>query len=142
MGWYAERDQQGNVVGLFRQLQPGRAEELLDDNHPDVVERAAARARIVREQEINAERDAALLAGVDWGGKRWHSDTTFQLHLTGLIAAFEAGILPANAAVPVRTRDNTIEQLDGTQLKQLAGAVLLKVQQVWAASWAAKDALG
>mgnify|MGYP001573017171 CR=1 FL=1 len=37
MSWYAERNQQGASVGLFRCKQRGRAEELLEDSHADVV---------------------------------------------------------------------------------------------------------
>jgi hypothetical protein len=90
---------------------------------------------------IESTRDAALLAGVSWNNKDWHIDQTFQDHLTGLVAAFAAGILPANATVPIRTRANTVENLTYTELKQLAGVVLQRVQQIWADSWAAKDAL-
>lgn len=97
--------------------------------------------RTVRVAAIEAERDGALLAGVSWDGKAWHLDQVFQAQVSGLVVAFEAGILPGNATVPIRTRANTVEQLDYTQLKQLAGAVLVRVQQIWAASWAAKDAL-
>jgi hypothetical protein len=34
---YVERDQNGNVVGRFSMLQPGTAEEFLEDEHPDLV---------------------------------------------------------------------------------------------------------
>lgn len=107
----------------------------------DAAARTAAEAAARRIPEIEAAREAALLAGVSWNGNSWHIDQVFQNHLTGLVAAFEAGILPANASVPIRTRANTVEQLTYTQLKQLAGTVLQRVQQIWAESWAAKDAL-
>lgn len=95
----------------------------------------------VRVAAIDAARDTALAAGVTHDGKQWHIDPTFQSHITGLVAAFEAGIIPAQATVPIRTRSGTTETLNYTQIKALAGAVLARVQQVWAESWAAKDAL-
>lgn len=135
---YVQR-QNGVVTGCFANAQPGYAEEFLEDDHPDVVAyRNPVSAQIA---VIESARDAALLAGVSWNNKSWHVDKTFQDHLTGLVASFAAGILPANATVPIRTRGNTVEQLTYTELKQLAGVVLVRVQQIWAESWAAKDAL-
>lgn len=98
--------------------------------------------RSARVRRIEEERDAALAGGVLWNGKEWHLDATFQQHLTGLIAAFATGVLPPTATVPIRTRANTIEQLTYDQLKALAAAVLSRVQEIWAESWAKKDALG
>lgn len=98
---------------------------------------AAAERRIPL---IEAARDAKLLEGVTWNGKDWHIDQVFQAHITGLVAAFAAGILPPGAKVGIRTRANVVEQLDFAQIKALAGAVLLRVQAIWAESWAAKDA--
>ena len=34
---FAERDEAGKIVGLYGRPQPGRAEEVLADDHPDVV---------------------------------------------------------------------------------------------------------
>jgi hypothetical protein len=93
-------------------------------------------------EQIKRERDKALAGGLLWQGKEWHLDDTFQQHLTGLIAAFATGVLPPTATVPIRTRANTIEQLTYDQLKALATAVLSRVQEIWAESWAKKDALG
>lgn len=98
--------------------------------------------RSARVRQIEEERDKALAGGLFWNGKEWHLDATFQQHLTGLIAAFATGVLPPTATVPIRTRANTIEQLTYDQLKALAAAVLSRVQEIWAESWAKKDALG
>lgn len=102
-------------------------------------ENSQERARMV--SEIESERDAAMLSGVTWNGNMYHIDPTFQAQITGLVAAFEVGILPAQAAVPIRRVDNTIEQLNFAQLKSLAGSVLVRVQEIWSESWAAKDEL-
>lgn len=134
----------GTIYGCWSSRQPNDEDhsgiEEVADDHPDLVAFLAPTNQSLV-AAIEAERDAALLSGVTWDGKDWHIDQTFQAHITGLVTAFEAGILPAQMTVPIRTRTNTIEQLTFTQLKQLAGAVLMRVQQIWAASWAAKDAL-
>jgi hypothetical protein len=107
--------------------------------HDVVVLEADARAIAVR--AIETAREVALQGGVTWNTKLYHVDATFQAHITGLIAAYEAGIIPAAATQNIRTKDNDIVQLNYTQLKQLAGTVLVKVQQIWQTSWDAKDAL-
>lgn len=33
---YVQRDEQGNIKGVFQQKQPGYAEEAMDAEHPDV----------------------------------------------------------------------------------------------------------
>lgn len=91
--------------------------------------------------QIERVRDEALRAGVSWNGRTWHTDPTFQQHITGIVGAFTATILPEGATVAIRAQDNTIHNLNVVQCKQLAGAVMTKVQTVWAESWAAKDAL-
>lgn len=95
-----------------------------------------------KRRQIEADRDNALAGGLLWQGKEWHLDATFQMHLTGLIGAFATGVLPPTATVPIRTRANTVEQLGYEELKALAAAVLTRVQEIWAESWAKKDALG
>lgn len=111
----------------------------IDTLHDAVV--VAADANLAERATIDAARDAQLLAGVSWNGKQWHTDPDFQTQITGIVGAFVAGILPAGATVNVRAMDNSINALTQTQIAQLAGAVLQKVQAVYAASWAAKDAL-
>lgn len=91
--------------------------------------------------DIDAERDARLAAGVSWNGQRWHSDPDFQTQITGLVLAFSAGILAADTTVPVRTMANTIQQLNAAQVKTLAGVVLGYVQGTYAWSWTEKDKL-
>ena len=104
------------------------------------VERAAREA-LAKRASVDAVRDAALLEGVEWSGLTWHTDPMFQVHITGIVAAFTAGILPEGATVAIRAKDNTVHQLNAQQCAGLAGAVMVKVQQVYAESWAAKDAL-
>lgn len=90
---------------------------------------------------LNAALEHALAAGVELGGKRWHCDRDFQQQITALVVAFDTGILAAGTRVPIRAKDNTITQMGAAQIKALAGAVLERVQQIYAAYWAAKDTL-
>jgi len=92
-------------------------------------------------KKIEADRDAAFLSGVEWNGRRWHLDATFQYQITGLVTAYEAGILPADETVSIRAMDNTTHDLTQAQVKALAGVVLSRVQTIWQESWTAKDAV-
>jgi hypothetical protein len=92
--------------------------------------------------KIDADRDMQIATGiVSWSGKDWPIDTAFQLAITGFVTAFDSGILPSGATVAVRSDDNVTMQIGVTDLKALSAVVLAKVQAIWAASWAAKDAL-
>jgi hypothetical protein len=106
---------------------------------PPTIPAGEQRAATIR--EIEAVRDAKLAAGVEWNGYLWQTDALFQAQLTGIVGAYTAGILPASAQMGIRTKDNQTVQLDGAQIKTLAGTVLAYVQGVFAESWAAKDAL-
>lgn len=138
-------DYKKSVIG------PDGQQQVIDMSPAEIAERQAeeAAAAIVMAEEvkkraraaIDAERDATIAAGVTWNNKQWHSDPIFQTQLTAFIASFEAGLLASEAMVSIRTRNNTVEQLTYTQLKQLAGAVMTAVQTAYAISWAKKDAL-
>lgn len=101
----------------------------------------AEQLRAQARTQIDAQRETALRVGVDWNGKRWHTDPTFQFHLSARLQAWDSGLLAPEATAPVRAMDDSINQLGRTEHLQLAGAVMVYVQQVWADSWAAKDAL-
>lgn len=62
MAWYAERNQRGVLVGLYRQPQPGRAEELLQDNDPEVIAHTAP--------QTTDQREAECIAAMNGGGGR------------------------------------------------------------------------
>lgn len=90
---------------------------------------------------IDAELVARLEAGVEWNGKLYHADYEFQSQITGMVGASTAGILPADSLVEIRRKDNKNELLSQDELKQLAGAVLAYVQEVYSWSWREKDQL-
>jgi hypothetical protein len=79
--------------------------------------------------------------GCTHAGHTYHCDETFQSQVQGYLAAWREGILPEGASVPMRRRDNTTAQMTRAEVTALAGALLVHVQGIWAASWAAKDAL-
>lgn len=91
--------------------------------------------------EIERLRDAQLAAGFTYAGHAYHCDETFQSQVQGYLAAWREGILPEGVSVPMRRRDNTTAQMTRAEVAALAGALLSHVQGIWAASWAAKDAL-
>lgn len=88
---------------------------------------------------INETREVDLLAGVEIDGKRYHTDDRFLTELLGLVLGFQAGLY--TGAQAIRTMDNQIVQLNVTQITALAAAVGEHRKAVYAASWAAKDAL-
>ena len=88
---------------------------------------------------IEAQRDAALAAGVDHNGIRWHTDITFLSELTTIILGYTIGVRSGTTAI--RTKQNTIEHLELPALVALAGAVGNHRAAAFALSWAAKDAL-
>lgn len=98
-------------------------------------------ARLVARDAINDERDAALDAGVEWSGRRWHADTTFLTELLGRVMAWSIGLYLPEALKAVRTLDNEIMQLSRDEHIALAGAVGGYRETVYATSWAKKDML-
>lgn len=92
--------------------------------------------------EIETERDVRLDVGVAWGGRTWYSDATFQQQLAAYLQLYGAGIVPADATLPVRAMDKVVYQLGLDEMKALAGALMLQVQAVWAWSWEQKAAVG
>jgi hypothetical protein len=101
----------------------------------------AARNLTAARIAIDADRDTALAAGVEFGGVLYQSDAAFQAHITGIVGAINAGIIAENATIAVRTKAGAVQTLTTNQVKGLAGTLLVYVQGVFAQSWVAKDAL-
>ena len=92
-------------------------------------------------RDIDAQRDVAINSGFTHDGTLWHCDPTFQAQIQGFILAYSAGVLPPSATVTIRSKANTNHQLGQSQIIALAAAMMQHVQGIYAASWAAKDAL-
>lgn len=88
---------------------------------------------------IEAERDAAIAAGVVHEGTLYHADDTFLTEMLGRVMGYQAGVY--SGAQPVRTKGNATVMLDQAQHVALAAAVGAHRQAAYVASWAAKDAL-
>ncbi len=92
-----------------------------------------------RREQINTERDAALLAGVPFMGHEFHSDDAFRADLTDMLLGYDRALL--TGLQNIRTRDNQLLQLSAAQILALKLAIGQHRQAIFAASWAAKDAL-
>lgn len=99
---------------------------------PTVAEQKAA---------IDRQRDASLNAGFTYGGATFHCDHMFQSQVQAFLLAWAAGMLPAGASVSIRRKDNVTVQMTQAEVAALGGALMAHVQTIYAASWAAKDAL-
>lgn len=97
--------------------------------------KAAERQRVL----INRERDDSLVGGVTLNGKQYHTDDRFLTELLGMILGYQAGVYTGTQ--DIRTRDNEIVAMNAAQIIELASAVGAHRRAVYAASWAAKDAL-
>lgn len=97
--------------------------------------------RLAKIAAIDATRDAALAGGFLHNGFRYHCDDVFQSQVQAFMLAWQVGMLPANATVNIRRHDNVTETMTRDEVAALGGALMAYVQQVYAASWAAKDAL-
>lgn len=90
---------------------------------------------------IDKQRDDALTAGFTYNGHLYHCDPTFQAQVTSYITGFAVGLIPPAASVPIRRKDNTSTTMTQAELLPFSGALMQHVQSIYAASWAAKDAL-
>lgn len=90
---------------------------------------------------IEQRRDYALTAGVEFDGQTFPSDERFQSQLQAFLLAWTTGLLAADATVSIRRQDNVTVSMGRQQVTALAATLLAHVQSIWAASWAAKDAL-
>lgn len=94
-----------------------------------------------KRRDIDMQRDATINSGFTYDGTLWHCDPTFQAQIQGFILAYSAGVLPPSATATIRSKANTNHQLGQAQIITLAAAMMQHVQGIYAASWAAKDAL-
>lgn len=122
-------DGNGNAV-VWRELEAPPA-GLTREAPPPSPERLRA--------DIDRRRDEDLVAGVQLEGLSYHSDDRFLVELIGFVAGYQAGIY--SGTQNIRTRDNQIVQRDLAGIIALAAAVGEHRKAVYAASWAAKDAL-
>lgn len=99
--------------------------------------------RIRAEQiaEIDRIKNDKLRGGFVHGGATYPCDGIFQQQITAFVVAWDAGVLPIDATVSIRTYDDRIVLLGYADVKALAAALLTYVQSIYAESWAAKDAL-
>ena len=88
---------------------------------------------------INAERDQRLTAGLQLDGNTYNSDDRFLTVLHGMVLGFQAGTLTGKQ--DIRTQDNRTVQLDQSAIGALTAAVEKYRSDVFAWSWAQKDAL-
>ena len=99
---------------------------------------------VVKEKQkkaIERQRDMTLAAGLTWNGNKYHIDQTMIAALNGRLTLWQEGKIAAGATLPVRRMDNAIELLDRAQHADLADAMRLHGEAVYAASWAEKDKL-
>lgn len=88
---------------------------------------------------INAERDQRLTAGLQLDGNTYNSDDRFLAVLHGMALGFQAGTMTGKQ--DIRTQDNRTVQLDQSAVVTLTAAVEKFRSDVFAWSWAQKDAL-
>jgi len=88
---------------------------------------------------IDRDRDAALAAGFTHAAQLFHCDPTFQSQVQAFLLAWQAGMLPAQATINIRRKDNVTVQMNQAQVAALAVAMMAHVQGIYAASWTAKD---
>jgi len=99
------------------------------------------KTREQRIAEINAQRDAAFAAGLTFNDQLYHTDALFQSQLQAFVLAWQVGVLAPTATVAIRLKDNVTVQMTRGEVTALAAALMQFVQDTYAASWAAKDAL-
>jgi len=90
--------------------------------------------------DIERQRDVALAAGFMHNGHRYYVDQTMIAALNGRLTLWQEGKI-ANISLPVRRMDNSIVMLDRAEHADLADALRKHGEAIYAASWAAKDAL-
>ena len=106
----------------------------------DAAVRTAAEKAPTKEK-IEHQRDITLAAGLTWNGNKYHIDATMISALNGRLTLWQEGKIAADAKLPIRRMDNVIELLDRAQHADLADALRLYGEQVYAASWVEKDKL-
>lgn len=104
-------------------------------------EPAPAEIKAARRREADLQREARLAEGVLWSGRRWQIDDVMRSALQWRITRWQLGRLAVDATLPVRAMDNTIQMLGRDDHLALAEAIEAYGAQIYAESWAAKDAL-
>ena len=90
---------------------------------------------------VNVERERRLDAlTVTVAGITYDADPVGKGSLEGVLTASASGV-PVPWPLPWRGTDNVVRPLSQTDAVQLAGAMLLVVQSLMAASWLLKDAV-
>lgn len=92
-------------------------------------------------QQIDAQRNAALTVGCLYKGKLYPFDDVMIAAITGRLVRWREGRIPVDAKLPVRLKDNSIELLSRDEHLDLADALSDHGESIYAAAWAAKDAL-
>lgn len=91
--------------------------------------------------QIELQRDMTLGAGLTWNGNKYHIDPTMIAALNGRLTLWQEGKIAPGEKLPIRRMDNVIELLDRKQHADLADALRLHGEAVYAASWVEKDKL-
>lgn len=105
------------------------------------AQEGAAAEKAPTKEKIEKQRDMTLGAGLTWNGNKYHIDQTMIAALNGRLTLWQEGKIAADAKLPIRRMDNVIELLDRKQHADLADALRLHGEAVYAASWAEKDKL-
>jgi hypothetical protein len=86
---------------------------------------------------INVGRSVTLQEGVGWNGDNWQIDLISRNNILGVVTAINAGLWDSET-VTWRNTANEDKQLTVAEFKELAKAVIEKVNQVYLDSFAAK----
>lgn len=97
----------------------------------------AARERV--RSTWNKHREAQLSAGVLFDGAIYHADDRFMGELQMLVTGFAKGVI--TEPVAIRRKDNVTVMMSAAQIEALMLTAGIYRQQVYAASWTAKDQL-
>lgn len=89
--------------------------------------------------EINTQRDIDVNAGVTVGANLYHSSNEFLLELLGILFKYQLNL--QSGLQKIRTLDNKIVELEFEEIVILAKSIGDYRENIYQASWAAKDAL-
>lgn len=106
-----------------------------------VAKAGEAAEKAPTKEKIEKQRDMTLGAGLTWNGNKYHIDATMIAALNGRLTLWQEGKIAADAKLPIRRMDNVIELLDRKQHADLADALRLHGEAIYAASWVEKDKL-
>lgn len=101
--------------------------------YPWSAEMAAAKS----DQDINIGRETTIAAGVDWNGSNWQIDLNSRNNIMNQLTAITSGIY-TGSSVTWRNTANQDITLTIAEFKQLAAAVVAKVEEIYLTSFAAK----